>query len=125
MCTPQSYRHFHLTSCSPPVQAAPSPEDGVTTVSDQETETESQNYVAELVDPSDPGPDMFVLAFQELDLSAEALIYSTGTAREDAWCVAVFAALGEKAVRYEKVCLCSLASNHGYGTAVNYFLWRS
>ncbi len=46
---------------------------------------------------------MFVIGFQELDLSTEALIYSTGTAREDAWCVAIFAALGEKAVLYEKV----------------------
>ena len=44
-----------------------------------------------------------VVGFQELDLSAEALIYSTGTVREDAWCSAVFAALGEKAVSYEKV----------------------
>ena len=112
MCTPQSYRQFHLISCPPPVRAAPNPEDGVPTDSEQEKETETDNYVAEPVDPSDPGPDMFVLAFQELDLSAEALIYSTGTAREDAWCVAVFAALGEKAVRYKKVCLCSLASNH-------------
>jgi hypothetical protein len=46
---------------------------------------------------------MIVLAFQELDLSAEALLYSTGSTREDAWCMAVFAALGEKAVEYEKV----------------------
>lgn len=48
-------------------------------------------------------PDIITLGFQELDLSTEALIYSTGTAREDAWCLAVFAALGEKAVYYEKV----------------------
>ena len=44
-----------------------------------------------------------VVGFQELDLSAEALIYSTGTVREDAWCSAVFAALGEKAINYDKV----------------------
>ncbi|KAF9453377.1 DNase I-like protein [Macrolepiota fuliginosa MF-IS2] len=49
------------------------------------------------------GPDILVLGFQELDLSAEALIYSTSTVREDAWCLAVFAALGEKAVHYEKL----------------------
>ncbi|KAH9474443.1 Inositol polyphosphate 5-phosphatase OCRL [Psilocybe cubensis] len=55
------------------------------------------------VDPSDPDPDMFVLGFQELDLSTEALIYSTGTVREDAWCNAVFAALGEKGQKYEKL----------------------
>ncbi|OBZ76964.1 Inositol polyphosphate 5-phosphatase OCRL-1 [Grifola frondosa] len=48
-------------------------------------------------------PDLIVLAFQELDLSAEALLYSTKTMREDAWCVAAFAGLGEKAVMYEKL----------------------
>ena len=52
-------------------------------------------------DPSDP--DMLVLGFQELDLSAEALLYSTKTVREEAWCMAVSAGLGEKAVLYEKV----------------------
>jgi len=54
------------------------------------------------LDP-DPYPDMFVLGFQELDLSTEALIYSTNTLREDAWCRAVFAALGERAILYNKV----------------------
>jgi phosphatidylinositol-bisphosphatase len=53
-----------------------------------------------LTNPEDP--DLIVLGFQELDLSTEALIYSTGTVREDAWCLAVLAALGEKAVNYEK-----------------------
>lgn len=52
-------------------------------------------------DPTDP--DILVLAFQELDLSAGALLYSNETTREDAWCVAVFAGLGEKAVLYDKV----------------------
>ena len=56
------------------------------------------------VDTNDPDePDIFVLGFQELDLSAEALIYYTSTVREDAWCHAIFAALGEKAIKYEKV----------------------
>ena len=55
------------------------------------------------IDPDDP--DLLVFGFQELDLSTEALIYSTGTAREDAWCLAIFAALGEKGVKYEKVTL--------------------
>ena len=54
-------------------------------------------------DTDDPDPDIFVLGFQELDLSAEALIYYASTAREDAWCHAIFAALGEKAIKYEKV----------------------
>lgn len=58
---------------------------------------------AEPVD-SDPYPDIFALGFQELDLSTEALIYSTSSVREDAWCLAIFAALGEKAELYEKVC---------------------
>ncbi|KAH9925009.1 DNase I-like protein [Epithele typhae] len=54
--------------------------------------------------PEDPAdPDMLVLGFQELDLSTEALLYSTSTAREDAWCTAVFAGLGEKAILYEKL----------------------
>ncbi|RPD60669.1 DNase I-like protein [Lentinus tigrinus ALCF2SS1-7] len=52
-------------------------------------------------DPSDP--DMLVLGFQELDLSTDALLYSTKTVREEAWCMAVFAGLGEKAVLYEKL----------------------
>jgi phosphatidylinositol-bisphosphatase len=52
---------------------------------------------------SDDDPDMLVLGFQELDLSTEALLYSTGAMREDAWCLAIFAGLGEKAVLYEKV----------------------
>ncbi|KAK7680400.1 hypothetical protein QCA50_016640 [Cerrena zonata] len=47
-------------------------------------------------------PDLFVLGFQELDLSTEALLYSTKTTREDAWCTAVLAGLGEKATGYQK-----------------------
>lgn len=70
--------------------------------SDRVNPTE-EPIVAEPVD-LDPGPDILVLGFQELDLSTEALLYSTGTTREDAWNRAIFAALGEKAVRYEKVC---------------------
>ncbi|KAK0212373.1 DNase I-like protein [Desarmillaria ectypa] len=48
-------------------------------------------------------PDVFVLGFQELDLSTEALIYSTGTAKEDAWRMAIFAALGEWGEHYVKL----------------------
>lgn len=62
------------------------------------------------IDPDDP--DLFVLAFQELDLSTEALLYSSSTTREDAWCYAIFAALGEKGVKYEKV------SVQSYWTAI-------
>lgn len=55
----------------------------------------------DLVDPDEP--DVYVFAFQELDLSAEALLYSTSTAREDLWYQAIISALGEKGVKYEKV----------------------
>ncbi|KAH7915962.1 DNase I-like protein [Hygrophoropsis aurantiaca] len=51
--------------------------------------------------PSDP--DLLVLGFQELDLSTEALLYTTNTLKEDSWVAAVFAGLGEKAVLYEKL----------------------
>ena len=48
-------------------------------------------------------PDILVVGFQELDLSAGALLYSTETLREDAWTSAVFAGLGEKIELYDKV----------------------
>lgn len=52
---------------------------------------------------SNADPDVLVLGFEELDLSTEALLYSTSTVREDAWTAAIFAALGEKSEIYEKV----------------------
>ncbi|KAJ7111389.1 Endonuclease/exonuclease/phosphatase [Mycena epipterygia] len=52
---------------------------------------------------SDSSPDLLVLGFQELDLSTEALIYATSTFKEEAWCTAAFAALGEQAELYEKL----------------------
>lgn len=67
------------------------------------TEKQKHDYSKPEAVDSDPYPDMLVLGFQELDLSAEALLYSTNTLREDAWCLAIFAALGEKAVIYDKV----------------------
>ncbi|OJA10505.1 hypothetical protein AZE42_07826 [Rhizopogon vesiculosus] len=48
-------------------------------------------------------PDLFVLGFQELDLSTEALLYATSTVKEDAWVAAIFAGLGEKCILYEKL----------------------
>lgn len=65
--------------------------------------THEETPVPSNVSEDHSDPDMLVLGFQELDLSAEALLYSTKTIREDAWCMAVFAGLGEKAVLYEKV----------------------
>lgn len=59
--------------------------------------------VGQMTEFADPHPDLLVLGFQELDLSTEALVYSSGAAREDAWCHAIFAALGEKIELYEKV----------------------
>ncbi|KAJ7507015.1 DNase I-like protein [Mycena galericulata] len=52
---------------------------------------------------TDSGPDLLVLGFQEMDLSAEALLYSTNTIKEDLWCTAAFAALGAQAELYEKL----------------------
>lgn len=52
-------------------------------------------------DTSDP--DILVVGFQELDLSAGALLYSTEMIRENAWTSAVFAGLGEKIELYDKV----------------------
>ena len=52
---------------------------------------------------SAPEADMLVMAFQETDLSPEAFLYISGTTREDAWTTAIFAALGERGERYEKV----------------------
>ena len=51
-------------------------------------------------------PDLIILGFQELDLSASALLYSTETTREDAWFTAAMAGLGEKAELYTKVGHC-------------------
>ena len=55
------------------------------------------------IDETADDPDLLVVGFQELDLSAGALLYSTETLREDAWTSAVFAGLGEKIELYDKV----------------------
>ncbi|KAA1474554.1 DNase I-like protein [Dentipellis sp. KUC8613] len=52
-------------------------------------------------DPVDP--DLLVFGFQELDLSTEALLYSTKTTREEAWTEAIFAGLGDKREMYGKL----------------------
>ncbi|EJD47455.1 DNase I-like protein [Auricularia subglabra TFB-10046 SS5] len=41
-------------------------------------------------------PDILVVGFQELDLSAEALLYSTNPAKEDAWTAAILESLGTR-----------------------------
>jgi inositol polyphosphate 5-phosphatase INPP5B/F len=64
--------------------------------------------------------DILIVAFQEADQSAEALFYSVGPAREDAWTIAILAALGEKAEQYEKVNPASPPANDGRAIAANY-----
>lgn len=48
-------------------------------------------------------PDIFVLGFQELDMSTEALLYATSPIKEEMWMTAIFAGLGEKGILYEKL----------------------
>jgi hypothetical protein len=60
---------------------------------------------------------MLVLGFQELDLSTEALLYTTSTLKEDEWLTAIFAGLGEKRVLYEKV------RSHHYNQAKVDYHW--
>ncbi|KZT26139.1 DNase I-like protein [Neolentinus lepideus HHB14362 ss-1] len=55
------------------------------------------------VEDTESDPDLLVFGFQELDLSTEALLYSSKTTREEAWCTAILAGLGEKGVLYEKL----------------------
>ncbi|KAH7928356.1 DNase I-like protein [Leucogyrophana mollusca] len=52
---------------------------------------------------ADSDPDLLILGFQELDLSTEALLYTTSTLKEDSWVTAVYAGLGEKAILYQKL----------------------
>lgn len=66
-------------------------------------ETYDTTSTSDTLAADDDDPDILAFGFQEVDLSTEALLYSTSTAREDAWCMAIFAGLGEKAVLYEKV----------------------
>lgn len=60
-------------------------------------------------------PDLYVFGMQELDRSAEALLYSTSTAKEDAWFASIVHSLGSEEASYEKVCLplsCSCPTLH-------------
>ena len=69
--------------------------------SQKDSESKEVPIRVDVVNQDDP--DVFVFAFQELDLSTEALLYSTTTTREDLWYHAIISALGEKGVKYEKV----------------------
>jgi len=46
---------------------------------------------------------MFVFGFQEVDMSAEGLLYRTTAAKEEAWSAGIFEALGNAADEYVKV----------------------
>ncbi|KAI5833874.1 DNase I-like protein [Schizophyllum commune Tattone D] len=70
------------------------------------TVVEEPTSMKEATVPADPDSsetDLLVFGFQELDLSTEALLYSTSTAKEEAWLKAIFAALGEEGDNYEKL----------------------
>ncbi|KAF9653656.1 DNase I-like protein [Thelephora ganbajun] len=71
-------------------------------------------------DETSDDPDVLVVSFQELDLSAGALLYSTEMVREDAWTSAIFAGLGEKLELYDK-----LASKQLVGMLIMVFAKRS
>jgi inositol polyphosphate 5-phosphatase INPP5B/F len=51
------------------------------------------------VDPA----DMLVFGFQELDTSAEGLLYSSTTVKEDLWYQAILRDMGELSLSYHKV----------------------
>ena len=74
----------------------------------QSLRTTESDTTAPTITTTDFDPDILALGFQEIDLSTEALLYSTSTTREDAWTLAIFAGLGEKGELYEKVRLCYL-----------------
>ena len=78
--------------------------DGLSTLPSLASLSSALPHYPQDVQEESTDPDILVLGFQELDLSAGALLYSSETTREDAWCVAVFAGLGEKAELYQKVC---------------------
>ena len=60
--------------------------------------------VEEGTDGKESDPDILVFGFQELDVSAEALLISYTTDREDMWLDSIFSALGEAGESYTKVC---------------------
>ncbi|KAF8655019.1 hypothetical protein AX16_003289 [Volvariella volvacea WC 439] len=76
---------------------------GVTLVDPTEETATNADSTSDTSLDDDGDPDIFVFGFQELDLSTEALLITTSTFREDAWTTAIFAALGEKAIKYEKL----------------------
>lgn len=72
----------------------------------QTGDANNHTNVKEETNAKESDPDILVLGFQELDLSAEALLISYTTDREEMWLSSIFAALGEAGAKYTKV-------NHG------------
>jgi len=59
----------------------------------------------EATDKDTGEPDILIFGFQEVDLSAGALLYSSSTALEEAWTHTIVTSLGEHAHTYVKVAL--------------------
>ncbi|CAK5268023.1 unnamed protein product, partial [Mycena citricolor] len=92
---------------SSPVPRIPSLEDvspfSVPLPADDDEEEKNPFDDPVFTDPASPVADIYVLGFQELDLSAEALLYASGSAKEEAWTAAVFAGLGAQRDSYVKI----------------------
>lgn len=69
----------------------------------QSEDLNEDSNLKEEAEDKESDPDILVLGFQELDLSAEALLISYTTDREEMWLSSIFAALGEAGGNYMKV----------------------
>ncbi|KZV67706.1 DNase I-like protein [Peniophora sp. CONT] len=65
--------------------------------------TSSRIYSQPSVKNNDFEPDLLVLGFEELDLSAGALVVGSSTSREDSWTKAALAGLGDRGEAYDKL----------------------
>lgn len=73
-------------------------------VQSQAPRTSIQDWMLANSSLTDSNPDMFVFGMQEVDRSAEALLYSTTTIKEELWLAAILRDLGEtRASQYDKV----------------------
>lgn len=64
--------------------------------------TSARTYSQPSIEGDDFEPDLLVLGFEELDLSAGALVVGSSTSREEAWTKAALAGLGDRSEVYEK-----------------------
>ena len=58
---------------------------------------------SEATDKDTGEPDILIFGFEEVDLSAGALLYSTSSALEEAWTQTILTGLGDHAHSYVKV----------------------